>query len=209
MTTISMLRGCIFCLTVLFAFAHSAVAQVGSIQGHISDPQGNVVPHAIVRLIADKDKKDKQTRTSNEGQFFFAGVPGGTYTLNVAATGFEGDTRTLLVGDTEPLTIDIQLKIAPNQQSVTVTADVNDEKIPAPDPAQRVIIREETLDANPGRPGAPVSIPGLPIETASGASKHHSILRQAWPETTGNRLRSTSNWGVTCSRTVFRQTPTV
>lgn len=40
-----------------------------------------------------------------------------------------------------------------------------------PDPAQRVIIREETLDANPGRPGAPVSIPGLPIETASGGIK--------------------------------------
>ena len=27
------------------------------------------------------------------------------------------------------------------------------------------------LDANPGRPGAPISIPGLPIETASGGIK--------------------------------------
>ena len=32
-------------------------------------------------------------------------------------------------------------------------------------------MRQELLDANPGRPGAPVSLPGLPIETASGGIK--------------------------------------
>ncbi|MBV9083945.1 MAG: hypothetical protein JOZ62_14805, partial [Acidobacteriaceae bacterium] len=40
-----------------------------------------------------------------------------------------------------------------------------------PDPAQRVYVRQELLDANPGRPGAPISIPGVPIETASGGIK--------------------------------------
>ena len=46
-----------------------------------------------------------------------------------------------------------------------------DGSVSNPDPAQRLVIREETLDTNPGRPGAPVSIPGLPIETASGGIK--------------------------------------
>jgi hypothetical protein len=32
-------------------------------------------------------------------------------------------------------------------------------------------VREQLLDGNPGRPGAPISIPGLPIETASGGIK--------------------------------------
>ncbi|HXR25434.1 MAG TPA: TonB-dependent receptor, partial [Candidatus Binataceae bacterium] len=36
---------------------------------------------------------------------------------------------------------------------------------------QRVFVRQDILDANPGRPGAPISIPGLPIETASGGIK--------------------------------------
>ena len=40
-----------------------------------------------------------------------------------------------------------------------------------PDPGQRFFIRDEMLDANPGRPGVPVSIPGLPVETASGGIK--------------------------------------
>ncbi len=34
-----------------------------------------------------------------------------------------------------------------------------------------MVVREEILDANPGRPGAPVSIPGYPIETASSGIK--------------------------------------
>ncbi|MGA7158173.1 MAG: hypothetical protein WBY53_15070 [Acidobacteriaceae bacterium] len=57
------------------------------------------------------------------------------------------------------------------QQNVVVTADVSEVGIDSPDPSQRVMVREELLDANPGRPGAPVSIPGLPIETASGGIK--------------------------------------
>lgn len=130
-----------------------------------------MVPHAVVSLTSNSDKNVQQARTGNEGQFSFSGLAAGKYTLKVVVTGFEPETRTLFVRESEPLTIDIQLKITPRQQTVTVTADLKEAHVLAPDPAQRVFIREETLDANPGRPGAPVSIPGLPIETASGGIK--------------------------------------
>src|ERR1700733_12739324 len=55
--------------------------------------------------------------------------------------------------------------------SVTVTADVTAFDLLSPDPAERVFVRQDLLDANPGRPGAPVSIPGSPIETASSGIK--------------------------------------
>ena len=61
--------------------------------------------------------------------------------------------------------------VGAHTDSVTVTADVHANNLQDPDPAQRVVVRDEILDANPGRPGAPVSIPGLPIETASGGIK--------------------------------------
>jgi hypothetical protein len=35
----------------------------------------------------------------------------------------------------------------------------------------KVFASEDLLDANPGRPGAPISIPGYPIETASSGIK--------------------------------------
>ncbi len=61
--------------------------------------------------------------------------------------------------------------VASRSDSVTVTADANNLDIQSPDPARQTLLRDEMLDANPGRPGAPVSIPGLPIESASGGIK--------------------------------------
>jgi hypothetical protein len=55
--------------------------------------------------------------------------------------------------------------------NVIVMGDVTDVQLDSPDPSQKVMVREQLLDANPGRPGAPISIPGLPIETAAGGIK--------------------------------------
>jgi hypothetical protein len=71
----------------------------------------------------------------------------------------------------------ILIAVAPKQaipaqtDSVTVVASAPTATIEHPDPSQRIQVRDDVLDANPGRPGAPVSIPGLPIETASGGIK--------------------------------------
>ena len=56
-------------------------------------------------------------------------------------------------------------------ENVTVTADLYETDVLSPDPGERVFVRQELLDANPGRPGVPVSIPGYPIETASSGIK--------------------------------------
>jgi len=61
--------------------------------------------------------------------------------------------------------------VASRSDSVTVTADVSNLDIQSPDPGRQTLLRDEMLDANPGRPGAPMSIPGLPIESASGGIK--------------------------------------
>jgi hypothetical protein len=161
----------ILVLAGICALPNSASAQGVSIQGHVTDPQGNVVIHAAVTLVSSENNIVQRTLTGNEGQFSFTGIAAGKYTLKLVVTGFEPVSQSLLVGGTQPLTVGIELKITPKQQTVTVTADIKEGNVLAPDPAQRVLIRDETLDANPGRPGAPVSIPGLPIETASGGIK--------------------------------------
>jgi hypothetical protein len=56
-------------------------------------------------------------------------------------------------------------------ETVTVTADISQGDVLSPDPAVKVFATENLLDANPGRPGAPISIPGYPIETASSGIK--------------------------------------
>ncbi len=159
------------CLASLFVFPNLIIAQSARIQGVVADPQGSAVVRAAVSLTRLHEKTVQRTLTDAEGQFYFSNLGPGKYALKMVVSGFEPVSRTLFVGSAQPLIVNIQLKIALNQQTVTVTADVKAGDILAPDPAQRVLIRQETLDANPGRPGAPVSIPGLPVETASGGIK--------------------------------------
>jgi hypothetical protein len=125
-----------------------------------------------VRLSSNGDSQSRETITSPEGEFLFAPVHGGTWKLTASASGLVDISRTVNLADSQELTVNLQFGlVAPHSDAVTVTADVKEATIEQPDPAQRVLVRDEMLDANPGRPGAPVSIPGLPVETASGGIK--------------------------------------
>lgn len=148
-----------------------ASAAAATLSGRLCDPQGKAVAQAGVRLTSQAAAA-QEARTNNEGLFSFADIPPGSYTLEIQHAGFADLRQTLRVqGD---LQLNLRFELAAQSQVVNVTAhlgNVKDASVLHPDPAERVIIREETLDANPGRPGAPVSIPGIPIETASGGIK--------------------------------------
>jgi hypothetical protein len=157
----------------LFRFLGSAVllvacAAAATLSGRVSDPQGKAVVQAAVRLSSPAIAA-YETQTGDEGRFWVGDLAPGSYTLELQHAGFADLVQTVRVeGDFQ---LDLRLELAAQSQVVNVTADVQDAGVLFPDPAQRIVIREETLDANPGRPGAPVSIPGLPIETASGGIK--------------------------------------
>src|SRR5579863_5691659 len=139
--------------------------------GSVADPQGAAVVDASVTLLSLDREAALTTATDQRGHYEFHGVLPGKYTLKVNVAGFDEAEHAVVVHSGEPLTVDVQLKLATANQEVSVSTNVLDVNVANPDPAQRVVIREETLDGNPGRPGAPVSIPGLPIETASGGIK--------------------------------------
>lgn len=139
--------------------------------GSITDPQGRAVPNASVTLLALDREAAPKTATDQQGHYEFHGIVPGNYKLKVNVAGFNAVDQPVAVRAGEQLIVDVQLKLAATNQEVRVSTAVMNVSVANPDPAQRVIIREETLDANPGRPGAPVSIPGLPIETASGGIK--------------------------------------
>jgi hypothetical protein len=166
-----LIRWLVVCLLGLLLLPGFAVAQSPAVQGRVTDRQGNAISLAQVRLTNAEDKQTREALTSDEGRFFFEDLLPGEYALTVLADGFEPANRAFVARPNGLTTIDVELKISANRQTVTVTADVREGNVLAPDPAQRVLVREEILDANPGRPGAPVSIPGLPVETAAGGIK--------------------------------------
>jgi hypothetical protein len=106
------------------------------------------------------------------GRYVFASVPQGDYQLVASAPGFTDVKKVVRLGEGDELKVDLRFSaLAVRTDTVTVAADVKDIDVQSPDPAVKVFASEHLLDANPGRPGAPISIPGYPIETASSGIK--------------------------------------
>ncbi len=140
--------------------------------GGLTDPQGHVVPDATVRMLRRADASVRETRTDAGGRFTFPDLSGGEYRVMAESPGFAVLDRTLAVQMSGLQTENLQFSsLAAQAESVNVTASVTDRGVFEPDPAQQVMIRDETLDANPGRPGMPVSIPGMPVESPAGGVK--------------------------------------
>jgi hypothetical protein len=113
-----------------------------------------------------------EAESDADGKFVFAAVPAGEYELSAASPGFAETKKAVHIGEDGVDTVDLRFSsLATRTDTVTVAADVRDIDVQSPDPAVKVFASEDLLDANPGRPGAPISIPGYPIETASSGIK--------------------------------------
>jgi hypothetical protein len=165
------------CIPVSFAIlicclAGSPATAATTFAGTLTDPQGHPVPNANVSLLRHADSGRHEARTDEQGRYSFEALPAGEYRLTAEATGFPIITRTIAIAGDATQTEDLEFsQVASENQSITVAADVSDLGLFSPDPAQRIMIRDETLDANPGRPGMPVSIPGMPVESPAGGVK--------------------------------------
>jgi hypothetical protein len=181
-------------LTKIFASALllAASASAATVSGRLTDPQGKAIAQASIRLGTPAAAR-RETLTDDDGRFSFASIVSGSYTLEARQAGFADLKQTVRVHD--DLQLDLRLELPAISQVLNVTAHLDhvETDVLFPDPAQRLIIREETLDANPGRPGVPVSpSPASPPKPPPVASKPRNTLRPAWPETMASPSRNTS-----------------
>ncbi len=154
-------------LVVSLALPCFAQQHGSQVHGQVVDAQGRALPGARLVLRDLRSGRAESVTASADGSFRSKLPAGGRVSLEVEATGFR------IVREEVDAGADVLIRLTPAAvgETVEVTASINDTTLRSPDPAQRVYVSEELLDANPGRPGAPVSIPGLPVETASGGIK--------------------------------------
>jgi hypothetical protein len=96
----------------------------GTITGNVNDVTGAVVPGASIRLTDETTNVSQATKASADGNFFFAVVEPGTYSVTVQATGFKTLVkRDLVLTASERLSAGtFTLSVGSVTQSVTVTA---------------------------------------------------------------------------------------
>ena len=154
----------LICVLPAFALAQS------SIHGRVLDPQGAPVPDAHVSLLNAGGTTIRAVVSDDQGSFALDDIMPGSYQLLAGSTSFVSVVTNVSVASGQQQSVNVQFQqIASAVQAVTVIASAPSSL--TPDPSQSIVVHDEVLDANPGRPGAPISIPGLPIETASGGIK--------------------------------------
>jgi hypothetical protein len=158
--------------SLLFVPIWCALAADGRISGRITDTKDKPVAGAKLFVVPETGGAANEVTSDAEGGFAFSSLPQGDYQITATAAGFSDAKRAVHVGEGETLAVDLRFAgLAARTDTVTVAADVKDIDVQSPDPAVKVFASEDLLDANPGRPGAPISIPGYPIETASSGIK--------------------------------------
>jgi hypothetical protein len=118
-----MIRRVALCAFFLVIVASSVAAQqfTGGVRGSVSDANG-VVPGAAVTLTNEATNIARDVVTNEVGQYNFPAVPPGTYTLKAAVTGYKSfESKGLVVGTQQFITLDVKLELGAIEESVTVT----------------------------------------------------------------------------------------
>jgi hypothetical protein len=108
-----------FALTLLSAHAQSNYAVV---RGSILDPQRRPVAGAHVHITADGTGAKREVTANATGLYEIAGLLPGSYTVTVDETGYTQATQALVLEVGQEATLDVQLHLATDTQTVTVRA---------------------------------------------------------------------------------------
>src|SRR5216117_4431155 len=112
MTTIRFARivGILACLTTAAGVTRAPAAAVSAadartLSGRVTEPGGNPVAQAAVRLV-----ELKRTATSdNDGKYSITQIPPGSYTISIRVIGYAPQVRKVTVGNAD-VTVDVTLK---------------------------------------------------------------------------------------------------
>ena len=137
-----------------FGFVGVAFAQErpGSLRGQVLDELGGAIVGATVTAI-DAKGTEKAVVTNNSGVYTINGLAPGKYTLRVVNSGFaiyENAEVQVVSGKAQQL--DVTLKVAIEEQKVTVAADNRELNTEPENNAGAVVIKGADLDALPDDP---------------------------------------------------------
>ncbi|HVF54823.1 MAG TPA: carboxypeptidase regulatory-like domain-containing protein [Pyrinomonadaceae bacterium] len=128
-----------------------AQSSAGTLRGQVQDVLGGVVVGVNVTA-TDAAGVARTATTDEQGQYAFAGLPPGRYTVRVEAAGFETYENAgveVTAGRTEPLNVVLTVTIQDEEVTVTAEAPISTEP---ESNAGAVVIRGPELDALPDDP---------------------------------------------------------
>jgi len=123
MRTIATLLAAASILFFMTSMTPAQTATTGQIVGVVTDPSGGLVVGAKVALTSDAGVR-RETETGGNGRYTFALLEPGTYRMEVTSSGFAvSKLEGIAAKITESTVVDVGLKVATSQATVSVTAE--------------------------------------------------------------------------------------
>src|SRR5687768_7722032 len=144
----------VFVITLCASLSGLVAAQqrVGSLRGLVLDELGGAIVGASVTAI-DVKGAEKAVVTNDAGTYTINGLAPGKYTVRVIAAGFAmSETPDVEVTSGKAQTFDITLKVAIEEQKVTVAADNRELSTEPENNAGAIVLRGDDIDALPDDP---------------------------------------------------------
>ena len=113
---------------VALSVATVAAAQTttGTISGRVLDVQGGALPGVTVTAKSANLQGAREAVTSDNGDYILTGLPSGPYTITVTLSGFETQTRNVVLAPTQVLPLQLTLGPAQFTEEVTVVGSGTD-----------------------------------------------------------------------------------
>jgi len=112
-------------LAAIFSVCGWSQTQLGTVSGTITDPTGAVMPDVSVTIVSQGTGLKRSALTDTTGEYRFAGLPIGNYSLRIEKAGFQSQVREgVELSSASEVMINSQLAISDLQQQTTVSANV-------------------------------------------------------------------------------------
>src|SRR6185369_13098642 len=124
----------------------------GSLRGQVLDELGGAIVGASVTAV-DSKGVEKSVVTNDSGSYVVNGLAPGKYTVRATNAGFGvSETPDVEVVAGKPLQFDITLKVAIEEQKVTVSSDNREVSTEPENNAGAVVLKDADIDALPDDP---------------------------------------------------------
>ncbi len=137
---------------LFFAAAVGFAQQTAALRGKVSEESGGVIPNA--RVTVSGHGIAKHARAGGDGEYSFAGLPPGAYTLTASWQGFETfEDRGVVIEAGQTLTVDVPLRLKSTHEEVTVRDEAEGLSVADPSSnASALVLSGASLDALPDDP---------------------------------------------------------
>jgi hypothetical protein len=134
------------CLVIGFATA-SAQSNYAVVRGSVFDPQHRAIPGAHIHANEVSTGAEREVVSNASGLYEIAGLQPGAYTLTVDGQGFSETTQSINLEVGQQATLDIQLRVTQDVQTVKVAA--SGELLKTQDASVGEVVDQHSVDSLP------------------------------------------------------------